>query len=96
VAVPARTTAAAVRRGLTVTARVPGAGRVTVTALLRGRTVARGTASARRAGAVRLRLRPAAAARRARLAGARLTVRAAFVPRGGGAGTKATTTVRVR
>jgi len=93
---PARTTAATVRRGLTVTARVPGAGRVTVTALLGRRTVARGAATARRAAAVRLRLRPTTAARRARLAGARLTLRAAFASRSGGSAARATATVRLR
>jgi len=67
-------TVAALRRGLALKVRVSTAGKVTATFTLRRRTAAFGTATARRAGVVTVRLRrlPAGAARRLR--GRRLTL----------------------
>jgi hypothetical protein len=67
-------TVAALRRGLALKVRVSTAGRVTATFALRRRTAAFGSATARRAGVVTVKLRrlPAGAARRLR--GRRLTL----------------------
>ena len=51
-----KTTAKALRKGLAVKVTVPGAGKVKLTAVAKGRTVATGTATARQAGAVTVKL----------------------------------------
>jgi len=67
------------------TIRVPGPGAVTVVESVGARTFARGQATARRAGNVRLKLRPAASGRLAVQQGhvKRVSVTVAFTPRGG-------------
>lgn len=83
------------RRGVLLSVRAPGAGRLTATAKVRGRTVLRGTLAVRRGGAVRLRLRLASSAAARRVRGRRLAVRVAFTPASGAAVVR-TVTVRVR
>lgn len=90
VTAPAKATVAAMRKGITLRVAAPAAGRITVTATVRGSrigrkgaagrrpvVVARGTARAPGAGkvAVRVKLTAVGRAKQARLRGARLTVR---------------------
>ena len=77
---------AALRRGLTVTVRAPGAGRLTATGTVGGRRVAAGAASSRAAGpvGVRVRFTKAAGRKLRRKRTVRLSVAVAFRPAGGG------------
>jgi hypothetical protein len=78
--------AKALKRGVTLRLLVPGAGRVVAKAALGGRKVASGTATARRAGTVSVRLRfaPEAARRLRSRHSLRLLATATFRPQGGG------------
>lgn len=85
-----RPTVAALRRGLAIKVRSSSAGKVTATLALGRRTVARGSARARRAGVVTVRLPKLGARAAARLRGKKLTL----TVRVGRANTR--TTVKVR
>jgi hypothetical protein len=85
-----RLTVAALRRGLALKVRSSAAGKVTVTLAAGSRTVARGSARARRAGVVTVKLGSVGARAASRLRGRRLTL----TVRAGAA--RASTTVRVR
>jgi hypothetical protein len=78
--------------------RVPGAGTVRVRAGTHGVRVARRTRTVRRAGVVKLTLKPSRAARRALTVHGRLKVgvRVTFRPRGGGAPATASATATLR
>ena len=80
---PPRLTAARLRRGQALSTMVPGSGRLTVTIVRAGTTVARGTASAKGAGTVAVRVRLTSSGRRARIGGRSVTVRVSFVPTSG-------------
>lgn len=87
---PAKIKATTLRRGLRLSAAVLGSGRLTVTLKRGARTLATGSATARRAGTVRVVVRPR---RGAKLTG-RATLTATFTPTGGRPARR-TATVRV-
>ncbi|WP_445149576.1 hypothetical protein [Baekduia sp. Peel2402] len=91
ITLPSSLKAISLRRGLSLKATTPGAGRLTITLKRGSRTLASGTATVRGAGSVKVRL---TSKRGARLAG-RATLAATFTPKGGKA-TRKTATVQVR
>lgn len=97
VSLSSRALGRALVRGLPVRVQVPGAGRVRVTALRSGKRVGEGSAKAKTAGTVKLRLRLTASARRALRRGgsSAITLRYRFTPKAGPA-IVGTTTVQLR
>lgn len=96
VTVPTTTLSKALSGGLSVKLQVPGAGKLDVTALRRGKKVATGSAKPKGAGEAKVKLRFTAAAKKAlrRSGNVTLTVRHTFTP-AGGAPVTGTTTVRL-
>src|SRR6185369_2471281 len=89
---------AALKRGIPVTVTVAGAGRLAATAREGARTVASGSAKAKKAGKVALRLKLGTAGRKAlrRHGKHRIVVRVTFTPAGGGKAVTASRTLVVK
>jgi hypothetical protein len=85
--------ARALSRGLVVTVRTPGAGRLTARGAVRGRTVASGSQTVRRAGSAKVVLRFSKQSRRSlrRARSAKVRVAVKFQPRSGAAVTQSVT-----
>ncbi|HET6506458.1 MAG TPA: hypothetical protein VFG42_06690 [Baekduia sp.] len=87
ITLPTKIRAAALRRGLKLTGTAPAAGKLTVTLKRGSRTVASGSASARRAGTIKVTVKP----RRGAKLNGKLKLTATFAPKSGKTSRKSAT-----